>query len=100
MKLPFSIIPDEIIIQYNLNDEGGWVYIEIRQGMPGLKPAGLIANDRLTFYLAKFGYTPSTKTPALWRHWTHDISFSLVVEDFGVKYVGKDNADHLISALI
>ena len=60
MKLPFSIIPDEIIAQYNLKDEGGWVYIEIRQGMPGLKEAGLIANDRLTRHLAKFGYTPST----------------------------------------
>ena len=96
MKLPFAIIPDEIIAQYNLKDEGGWVYIKIRQGMPGLKQAGLIANDRLTRHLAKFGYTPSTKTPALWRHSPRNISFSLVVDDFGVKYVGKDNADHII----
>jgi hypothetical protein len=31
---------------------------EIRKGMPGLKQAGKIANDRLTKHLAKFGYTP------------------------------------------
>ena len=37
MKLPFAIIPNEIIVQYNLKDEGGWVYIKIRQGMSGLK---------------------------------------------------------------
>ena len=99
MKLLFSIIPDEIITQYNLKDEGGWVYIEIRQGMTGLKQAGLIANNRLTRHLAKFGYTPSTKTPALWMHSARNISFSLVVNDFGAKYVGKDSSDHLISAL-
>ena len=68
MKLPFAIIPDEIIAPYNLKDEGGWVYIEICQGMQGLKGAGLIANDILTLHLEKFGYTPSTKTPTLWRH--------------------------------
>ena len=39
------------------------------------------------------------KTPALWRHSTRNISFSLVVDGFRVKYVGKDNADHLISTL-
>ena len=87
MKLPFAITPNEIIAQYNLKDEGGWVYIEIRQGMPGLKQSGLIANERLTRHLDKFGYTPSTKTPALWRHATRNISFSLVVNNFGVKYV-------------
>ena len=93
MKLPFSIIPDEIFAQYNLKDEGVWVYIKIRQGIPGLKQAGLIANDRLTRHIAKFGYTLSTKTPALWRHSTRNISFSLVVDNFGVKYVGKGSAE-------
>ena len=82
---PFAIITNEIIAQYNLKDEGVWVYIKIRQVMPGLKQAGLIANERLTLHLAKFGYTPSTKTPVLWRHATCNISFSLVVDDFGVK---------------
>ena len=27
------------------------------------------------------------------------ISFTLIVDDFGVKYVGKEHADHLISIL-
>jgi hypothetical protein len=26
----------------------------------------------------------------------HPITFTLVVDDFGVKYVGKEHADHLI----
>ena len=67
--------------------------------MPGLKQAGLIANERLTRHLAKFGYTPSPQTPALWRHVPRNISFSLDVDDFGVKFVGKNYADHIIVAL-
>ena len=84
-KLPFTIIPKKIINQYNLKDDGGWIYIKTHQVIPGLKQAVLITNEILTRHLAKFGCTPSTKTPALWRHLTCNISFSLVVDDFGVK---------------
>ena len=35
----------------------------------------------------------------LWTHESRPICFSLVVDDFGVKYVGKDNAKHLIKVL-
>lgn len=38
-------------------------------------------------------------TPALWKHKSRKTIFSLVVDDFGVKYVSKDDADHLIKAL-
>jgi hypothetical protein len=38
-------------------------------------------------------------TPGLWKHSTHPIAFTLVVDDFGVKYVGKEHADHLIQCL-
>jgi hypothetical protein len=38
-------------------------------------------------------------TPGLWTHATRNIQFTLVVDDFGVKYVGKENADHLISCI-
>ena len=42
---------------------------------------------------------PVAQTPSLWKHATKYICFSLVVDDFGVKHVGKDTADHLIQAL-
>ena len=38
-------------------------------------------------------------TPGLWKHISRPIDFSLVVDDFGVKYVGKDNARHIIDSL-
>ena len=67
--------------------------------MTGLKRAGRIANDRLKAHIDHFGFTPVTKTPALWRHTTKTIIVSLVFYDFGVKYIGKENAYHLIQSL-
>ena len=67
--------------------------------MPDLKQAGRVTNDRLKINLAQFGYAPVPCTSALCKHATHDITFYLVVDDIGVKYVGKENADHLIQSL-
>ena len=67
--------------------------------MPGLKQAGRIANDRLKAHLAKFGFAPVPGTPELWKHDTKPKWFSLVVDNFVVKYIGKENADQLIQAL-
>ena len=38
-------------------------------------------------------------TPTLLKHNTNPIFFSLVVDNFCVKYMGKENANHLIQAL-
>ena len=91
MKLALECIPDKIIDQYSLRtlSSNVWVYLEIRKGMPGLKQSGRIANDRLKYHLAYFGFALVPRTPALWKHTTKPIIFSLVVDDFGVKYTSK-----------
>jgi hypothetical protein len=38
-------------------------------------------------------------THGLWTHDTNPISFSLVVDDFGVKYVGREHAEHLMACI-
>jgi hypothetical protein len=102
MKMLLSRFPKEIIQNYNLNALAvdGWVYIEIRKGMYGLKQAGLLANQLLQTRLAPFGYYPARHTPGLWLHKTRPILFTLVVDDFAVKYVGKQHAEHLRNALL
>jgi hypothetical protein len=102
MKMLLSRCPEEIVQKYNLNalDVDGWVYIEIRKGMYGLKQAGLIANQLLRNRLEPFGYYPARHTPGLWLHKTRPISFTLVVDDFAVKYVGKQHAEHLRNELL
>ena len=67
--------------------------------MPGLKQAGQIANERLVKHLNKFSYRPCPQTPALWKHESNGVVFALVVDDFGVKYVGEEDFEHLLSAL-
>jgi hypothetical protein len=68
--------------------------------MYGLKQAGLLGNKLLQTRLAPFGYYPEGHTPGLWLHKTRPISFTLVVDDFAVKYVGKQHAEHLRNALL
>jgi hypothetical protein len=72
------------------------VYIEIQKGMYGLPQAGILTNELLQRNLAKYGYRPTQHTHGLWKNDTHPISFSLVVDDFGVKYVGREHAEHLM----
>jgi hypothetical protein len=102
MKILLSRFPEEIIQKYNLNALAvyGWVYIEIRKGMYGLKQAGLLANQLLQTRFAPFRYYPARHTPGLWLHKTRPISFTLVVDDFAVKYVVKQHAEHLQNALL
>ena len=101
MRMPINLIPQEIIDAYDLlpKVKNGYVYMEIMRGMYGLPQAGILANKLLKERLEPHGYTEVAHTPGLYRHKWRPISFTLVVDDFGIKYVGKEHADHLIGAL-
>ena len=71
----------------------------ISKGMYGLPQSGILANKLLRKRLAKKGYFEMPHTPGLWKHVSRPISFTLIVDDFGVKYVGKQHADHLLAAI-
>jgi hypothetical protein len=100
-RLPIALIPQEIINQYNLLPlvQDGYIYMEIHKGMYGLPQAGILGNKKLTKHLEPYGYVPTKHTPGLWHHRTRPITFSLVVNNFGIKYTNKDDANHLIAAL-
>jgi hypothetical protein len=68
--------------------------------MYGLKQAGILANQLLQTRLAPFGYYPARYIRGLWLHKTRPIYFTLVVEYFAVKYVGKQHSEHLRNALL
>ena len=99
MKPPFSMFSQEIIKQYNLKDRvaaDGYIYMEIRKGMTGIKQAVRLVSDRITKNLARNIYAPVPHTPSLCCHHTSDLVFSLVVDDFDINYTRKADADHLI----
>jgi hypothetical protein len=101
MRIPFKLIPPKIVTYYSIHKMvyNGCVYCEITGGMYGLKQAGRLASDHLILHLEPYGYFPCTITPGLWRHKTRSTVFTLVVDDFGIKYVCDNDLDHLINAL-
>eukprot|EP00956_Cyclotella_meneghiniana_P027920 scaffold63927_cov37-Cyclotella_meneghiniana.AAC.1 len=89
---------EEIIQEYKLREKAnkkGCIFLKVVKGMYGLPQAGLLANQLLEKRLNKHGYYQSKIIPGLWKHKTRPIQFTLVVDDFGVKYVGKEHAEHL-----
>jgi hypothetical protein len=54
--------------------------------MYGLPQARIIAQEFLKERLTKHGYTQSKIIHGLWKHKTRPTCFTLVVDDFAVKY--------------
>ena len=75
------------------------MYIDIRKAIYGLPQAGILANKLLRERLRPHGYYKVPHTPGLWKHIARPISFTLVVDDFGIKYVGREHVEHLLNVL-
>ena len=101
MRIPLDIIKEEIIQQYNLINlsQKGFVYMEIQKGVYGLPQAVKIVNVKLKLHLYKFGYEPAPINPGLWQHQTCPLQFSLVADDFGIKYERQEAITHLLYSL-
>jgi hypothetical protein len=101
VRMKLEDFPEDIIELYDLRAKArnGAVYVSVKRGMYGLPQSGILAQELLEERLNKHGYFQSKYTPGFWTHTWRPISFSLVVDDFGVKYVGKEHADHLCKVL-
>ena len=85
-------IPEDVKQQYKLSEKvmhNGWLYVEIRKGVYDLPQSGLLAQEFLEKRLVANVYTQNKLAPGLWKHHTWQIEFCLIVDDVGVKYVGK-----------
>jgi hypothetical protein len=96
--MPIALFLEWILKQYNLHKHvfNGFIYLEMRRAVWGLPQARILANKVLRKRLLSHGYYECTNTPSLWKHKTKPILFTLVIDDFSVKYVGKEHVDHLI----
>ena len=92
MIIPLHLFPQHTIDQYKLqeNAQYGQVYLEVWRAIYRLPQAGALANKQLKKFLAPDGYYEVAHTPWQWRHVKRPIQFSLEVDNFGVKYVGKN----------
>ena len=93
IQMKIDNLPEEIINEYKLREKvnrQSMICIEVTKRMYGLPQAGLLANELLEQRLNKHGYFQSKLVPGLWKHTTRPISFTLIVDNFGVKYIGKE----------
>ena len=97
MKIKLDILPQEIVNRYKLLTiaRNGYVYIKIKGGMYRLTEAGIMANELLKTRLAAKGCHEAQFTPGLYCHVWRLITFSLVVDNFGIKLQGIQHVIHL-----
>ena len=100
MWIALEMIPEATQERYQVQQfaKNGKVLVEISKGIYGLPHAGFLAQQRLNAHLAENGYV-QTDTACLYKHKTRPIMFSLVVDDFGIKYNGQEHLDHLMMVL-
>ena len=101
MRLPLKLIPQEIFDKYKLNEiaDNRWVYLKIVKGMYVLPQSGNMAHNLIKKRLYEAGYFPVQFTSGLWRNVWSPVTFTLVVDDFGIKFTGDTHANHLIQTL-
>jgi hypothetical protein len=102
VQIPIDIIPLISIIEHDLLPlvHNGYIYAKCRKGMYGLPQAGRIATkDRLKAFLVPKGYVPMPVTPGLWRHDKSNLAFTLVIDDFGIKYTNPQDVKDLMRML-
>jgi hypothetical protein len=72
-----------------------FLFCDVLKTVPGLPQSGLLSQLRLVALLTQHGFS-ETSTPMLFRHHTHSTAFTLVVNDFLVRYSHPSELDHLI----
>ena len=59
----------------------------------------MLSNELLHTRLNNTGYYETTTMPGLWCHKWRPIMFVLIVDDFGINYVGDNQLNHLGTVL-
>ena len=93
IRIHTSMIPKEVMNAYNLcyKVHNKSIFARVTKGMYKLPQTGRVAHDALLQHLAPYGYHPEETTPGLWKNGSQPITFTLVVDYFGVKYVVKNS---------
>ena len=102
MRIHSKYFFQDIRAQYDIENKvasDGYIYVRINKGMYGLKQAAVLAYNGLVKNLKPHGYFPCPSTSGIWRHVSRKTAFCLCVDDFGVKYFNKSDADHLLHVL-
>ena len=73
--------------------------VKIDKDIYGLPQAGRLAQIKIIALLKRHGYYLAPNTSCLFKHKTNSVVFTLVVDDFAVKYKCKEDVLHLLQAI-
>jgi len=101
MWLTRDQVPEDIVAQYGPSViwQGDRTMVRVTKGIYGLPQAGRLAHEKLVRLLASHGYHPAPNTPCLFRHVSNNVYFTLVVDDFAVKYTDRIAVEHLFATI-
>jgi hypothetical protein len=101
MWLSRAQVPDDIQEQYkeSIIWVGDKTMVRITKGIYGLPQAGRLAFEKLSRLLKRHGYIACPNTPCLFQNATNGVAFTLVVDDFAIKYTDKASVEHLFAAI-
>lgn len=103
MSIKRKQVPDDIMREYGLTeksfDANHCIYVEVVNSIYGLPQAGKVAQDALLKHLKDHGYHQAPNTPCLFRHRSKQTAFTLIVDDFLIKYQNRSEAEHLLDTL-
>ena len=101
MQIPIAEISQESMHAHNLHDKvyPGHICCEIHRGMYGLPQAGKVANNLLKKTSIRIWLPQKTLHSRMMEHSILPVHFILVVDDVGIKFVGKEHLQYLINIL-
>ena len=101
MQIPVTYIPGYIMFQNNLVSlaVNNNILVKIRKGIYKLPHAGLIVQQRLNKYFYQYEYTSAESALGIYTHHARKTTFTLIVDDFGLKYYNTTKALYTINYL-
>ena len=96
-----KFIPAATRTAFGLDDffDNDRILFRVDKCMYGLPQSGYLSNKHLVAHLATAGYKEDDNVPCLFTHDVSGLQFSLVVDDFGIKYYAMADLQHLISTI-
>jgi hypothetical protein len=101
MFLTRKQLPQDIIDEFTgtIDWKNDRALVQINHSLYGLPYAGRVSAIKVTKLLNTHGYHECPSTPCLYKHATNGVYFTLVVDDYLIKFHNKSDAEHLLRAL-
>ena len=99
--IPITDLPAEVIDRLGLRPyvNNNKILFEVNGSMYGHPAAGRIAQHEFITLMNKHGYYEDPNVPCLFKHITRPTTFTLVVDDLGIKILNETDLQHLIATI-